>query len=216
MGDEKLAAPPGYNQPKMPALTSLPASYQLARTIDLRKQPALMLWLNLIGLGLLLLFGWLFFWLATRLRPPAGLSLSFTLKLPSGLAAVLAIIVAFAAVLLLHEMIHGAFFWLITRSRPHFGLQAAYAYAAAPDWYIPRNPYLVVGLAPLALITLGGVALLPWLPAALLLPWIFALAVNAAGSIGDVYIVGWLLTRPASALVNDHGDCIHIYLPDSA
>jgi hypothetical protein len=125
-------------------------------------------------------------------------------------------VIAFAAVLLLHELVHGAFFWLITRSRPVFGLQAAYAYAAAPNWYIPRNPYLVVGLAPLILLTLTGVALLPWLPAALLLPWIFALAVNASGSIGDVYIIGWLLTRPAGALVNDHGDCIHIYLPGSS
>lgn len=213
MGDVKLQAPPGYNHPTMSAQTTLPTAYQLTRTIDLRKQPVLMLWLNLIGLGLLLLFGWLFFSLASRLRPQAGLSPSFTIDLPSGLTAVLAIAVAFVAVLLLHELVHGAFFWLITRHRPRFGLQAAYAYAAAPDWYIPRNPYLVVGLAPLVLITLTGVALLPWLPAALLLPWIFALAINASGSIGDVYIIAWLLARPASALVNDHGDCIHIYLP---
>ena len=193
----------------MPAHPTLPSGYQLARTIDLRAQPALMLGLNLIGLGLLLLSAWLFFWLAARLRPQAEPELSFSLGLP----AILAIILAFIAILLLHELVHGAFFWLITRSRPRFGLQAAYAYAASPDWYIPRNPYLIVGLAPLVLITLAGLALLPWLPGALLLPWIFALAINASGSIGDVYIVSWLLARPAGALVNDHGDCIHIFLP---
>lgn len=193
----------------MSAHPTLPSGYELARTIDLRVQPALMLGLNLIGLGLLLLFAWFFFWLAARLRPQAGPNLSFSLGLP----AILAIIVAFAAVLLLHELVHGACFWLITRSRPRFGLQAAYAYAAAPDWYIPRNPYLIVGLAPLVLITLVGIALLPWLPTVLLLPWIFALSVNASGSVGDVYIITWLLSRPAGALVNDHGDSIHIYLP---
>ena len=198
----------------MPAISLLPSNYRLARTIDLRKEPLLMLWLNLIGFGLLLLFAWLFFALAVRLQPSAGLSLSFHIRLPSGLVTVLAVLLAFAAVLLLHELVHGAFFWLITHSRPRFGLQPAYAFAAAPDWYIPRNPYLIVGLAPLILITLLGVVALPWLPAALLLPWIFALALNAAGSIGDVYIIGWLLTRPAAALVNDHGDCIHIYLPE--
>jgi hypothetical protein len=194
----------------------LPPDYQLALTIDLRKQPGLMLLLNLIGLGLLLVFGWLFFWLAVRLNPQAGLSLSFSFNLPSGLSAVLVIVASFAAVLLLHELVHGAFFWLVTRSRPHFGLQAAYAYAAAPDWYIPRNPYLVVGLSPLILISLAGVALLPWLPAALVLPWVFALAVNASGSVGDVYIIARLLAGPPSAVVNDHGDCIHIYLPQTA
>lgn len=192
---------------------TLPAEYELARAIDLRQQPRLMLGLNLIGLGLLLVFGWLFAWLAAGLRSP-GEAISFSL--PSGLAAILGIGVAFGVVLLLHELVHGACFWLITRARPRFGLQLAYAYASAPQWYIPRNPYLVVGLAPFVLISLVGAILLPWLPEALVLPWIFALAVNASGSIGDLYIVGWLLRRPSSALVNDHGDCIHIYLPQPA
>ncbi len=174
-----------------------------------------MLWLNLIGLGLLLLFGWLFLWLAMLLRPQPGSELSFSFDLQSGFSAILGIVVAFISVLLLHELVHGACFWLITRSRPRFGLQLAYAYAAAPDWFIPRDPYLIVGLAPIILISLLGVALLPWLPAVLSPPWIFALAVNASGSVGDVYIIGWLLARPASALVNDHGDCIHIYLPQA-
>lgn len=200
----------------MPPLKTLPSSYQLIHTIDLRQQPALMLALNVIGLALLLVFAWLFFWLASVLRPQAGLTLSFAINLPSSLKAILAILVAFISVLLLHELVHGAFFWLITRTRPRFGLQAAYAYASAPEWFIPRNPYLIIGLAPLLLITILGIALLPWVPAGLLLPWIFALAVNASGSVGDVYIITWLLARPASALVNDHGDCIHIYLPDSA
>jgi hypothetical protein len=194
---------------------TLPADYQLARNIDLRQQPKLMLWLNLVGLGLLILFGWFFLWLAARLRSPVVPEPRFSLSLPTGFAAILGIVVAFVAVLVLHELVHGLCFWLITRSRPRFGLQLAYAYASAPEWYIPRNPYLVVGLAPLILISLVGIALLPWLPQSLLLPWIFALAVNASGSVGDIYIIGWLLGRPASAMVNDHGDCIQIYLPQA-
>jgi len=83
---------------------------------------------------------------------------------PSGWITVLAILLALVAVLLLHELVHGAFFWLITRSRPRFGLQITYAYAAAPDCYIPRNPYLVVGLSPLVLITLAGIVMLPLIP----------------------------------------------------
>jgi hypothetical protein len=197
----------------MQPVKTLPSSYQLTHTIDLRQQPVLMLVLNLVGLGLLLVFGWLFFWLANSLRPQAHPGLTVSIKLPADLPAILAIVLAFAVVLLVHELIHGACFWLITHSRPRFGLQAAYAFAAAPEWFIPRNPYLIIGLAPFLLITMIGVALLPWVPAGLLLPWIFALAVNASGSVGDVYIISWLLARPASALVNDHGDCIHICLP---
>jgi hypothetical protein len=213
MAAAKLTLRPGYNQPIVSALSSLPPEYQLARAIDLRQQPRLLLELNLVGLGLLLLSGWLFLWLAVRLRPEAGLRLS--LRLSDSLVVVLGIVIAFAAVLLLHELVHGTCFWLITRRPPRFGVQLAYAYAAAPQWYIPRNPYLIVGMAPLVVITLVGVALLPVLPAALLLPWIFALTINASGSIGDLYIIAWLLTRPASALVNDHGDRIYIYLPEA-
>lgn len=195
----------------MSAYSSLPAGYHLVRTIDLRTQPALLLWLNLIGLALFLPFAWLFFWLALCVRPPTAPRPSLTFGLPT----ILAIIIAFGVVLLLHEFVHGACFWWITHSRPRFGLQAAYAYAAAPDWYISRNPYLIIGLAPLVLITLVGLTLLPGLPVALWLPWIFALSVNASGSIGDVYIIFWLLSRPASILVNDHGDRIHVYQPAS-
>ena len=198
----------------MSAYPSLPGDYQLTRSIDLRKHSSLLLWLNLVGFGLLLLFAWLFFWLAARLRAPVEPGVSISDIPPSGWVTFLTIVLALVAVLFLHELVHGAFFWLITRSRPRFGLKITYAYAAAPDWYIARNPYLAVGLAPLVLITLVGVALLPWLPAALVLPWVLALALNASGSVGDLYIIGWLLARPASALVNDHGDSIHFFLPE--
>jgi hypothetical protein len=219
-GDIQLIMPASLgcltgNISPMPPCRSLPAEYQLARSIDLRQEPKLMLWLNLVGLGLLVLFGWLFLWLAEGLRSPTLAEPSISISLPSGIAAILGTVVAFVGVLVLHELVHGLCFWLITRARPRFGLQLAYAYASAPEWFIQRNPYLVVGLAPLILISLLGVALLPWLPGSLLLPWVFALAVNASGSVGDLYIIGWLLGRPASALVNDHGDCIRIYLPQA-
>jgi Putative zincin peptidase len=200
----------------MRAYPRLPDGYRLASSIDLRNQAGLLLWLNLVGLGLLLLFAWLFFWLAARLRSTANSGQSSSGVQPAGWITILAILLAFAAVLLIHELVHGAFFWLITRSRPRFGLQITYAFASAPDWYIPRNPYLVVGLSPLVLITLAGIALMPLLPEALVLPWVLALALNASGSVGDVYIIGTLLTQPATILVNDHGDSIHFYLPGSS
>ena len=62
--------------------------------------------------------------------------------------------------LVVHELIHGLFFWLFTGSAPRYGLGLSYAYAAAPDWYIPRRKYQVTGLAPVVIIGLGCLLLM--------------------------------------------------------
>ena len=73
--------------------------------------------------------------------------------------------------IVLHEGLHGLFFWLFTREKPKFAFKGFYAYAAMPDWYLPKKEYLITALAPLVGITLLGVlglALLPgWADAAL-------------------------------------------------
>jgi hypothetical protein len=129
------------------------------------------------------------------------------------LGSVLKALAVYAGSLALHEIIHGVCFWLITRSFPKFGLGSAYAFAAAPGWYIPRNLYLMVGLAPLVVITVAGLALLPALPTNVLLVWWFVLTVNASGAVGDMFVVGWLLLHTSGTLINDHGDRINVYAP---
>jgi hypothetical protein len=129
------------------------------------------------------------------------------------LGVMLGMAAAYAGVLGLHELIHGAFFWIFTGARPIFGLRLAYAYAAAPDWYIPRNAFLMIGLAPLVLISLGGAALLPAMPPSLLPIWWLALTANASGAVGDLYIVGWLLSKSAHLYINDCGDRMSVYAP---
>jgi hypothetical protein len=194
---------------KMKAQKQLPSDYQLSTIIDLAHQPRLLLALNLAGLILFLLFFWLFWWLTSQMRPQIDL-LQTALSAP--FATILWIVTGFVAVLVLHEMVHGACFWWITHQRPQFGLRSSYAFAAAPDWYIPRNPYLLVGLSPLVVISLVGVLLLALLPPIGLVPLILALATNASGAVGDVAVIFWLLTRPSSALVQDFGDAVRIYL----
>lgn len=192
-------------------MQTLPNDYTLLRDIDLSKDTSLMLKLNLVGLALFLGCLWLFAWLAAWLRPDLGGPTSFGGKIDlPGLAAIL---LAFGLILIVHEGVHGLFFWLFTGSRPVFGLKAAYAYAAAPGWYIPRNRYLWVGLAPLIVISLAGLLILPRLPSGWLLAWLLALATNASGAIGDLYVVGWLLGQSPDVLVNDHGDGMRVYAP---
>jgi hypothetical protein len=104
---------------------------------------------------------------------------------------------------LIHESIHGLFFWLVTRQRPAFGFRGPYAFAAAPSCLIPRDRYLVVGLAPLVLMSLIGLALLLVIPAEAIPVVALILVFNGAGSAGDIFVVAWLLTRPRGTLVYD-------------
>lgn len=189
------------------ATRNLPSTYLQSRTLDLASQPGLMILLNVVGLLLFFAFGLAFLHLAVMFYP----GISFGIIKISALWGILALLLAYAAVLVLHELVHGLFFVILTRSRPHFGIKQMYAYACAPDWYIPRNQFLVVGLAPLILITAAGFLLLPLLSTSLATFVLFAMAINASGAIGDIYTVVWMLRFPAQALVCDHGEKFSIY-----
>jgi Putative zincin peptidase len=189
------------------ATRNLPPTYLQSRALDLTSRPGLMIILNVVGLLLFFAFGLAFLHLAAAFYP----GIAFGISNFSALWGILAFLLAYAAVLVLHELVHGLFFVILTRSRPHFGIKQMYAYACAPDWYIPRNQFLVVGLAPLILITLAGFLILPLLGPSLVTFTLFAMAVNASGAIGDLYTVLWILRFPANAFVCDHGEKFNIY-----
>ena len=190
----------------------LPTNYALENMFDLKNNRKLLIWLNVAGLGLMVLFIWLFWQIVVLIRPE--LSSTFTLKI-DGLGSVFGVLVVFLlsifVVLTLHELVHGFFFWVFTKSRPLFGFKGAYAYAAAPDWYFSRGEYLVVGLSPLVVISLVGILLMPVFPVQWMWVLIAALVMNASGAVGDLAVCGWLLLKPKSLLIRDFGDVIHIY-----
>ncbi|KAA3662508.1 MAG: DUF3267 domain-containing protein [Chloroflexi bacterium] len=186
---------------------TLPHDYEHYHALNLSNWK-LMLITNAAGIILLFLFGWLFIGLAAALNPTF-----FTLEI-SFLAQTLTLQVFFLTILLvviLHEVCHAIFFWLFTHERPKIGFNLLYAYAAAPDWHFPRNKFILIGLAPFLLITLGGVI---WLFGAdfLMIPrLILALTLNAAGSVGDLLVMVWLMTQPANSLVKDEGAQITLF-----
>ncbi len=118
------------------------------------------------------------------------------------LLAVVFNIIAYLLVLPLHEAIHAlAFaFW---GGKPYFGAKLPLAlYCGARDQLFRRNQYLVVGLAPLVLITLAAIVftlLAPGLAAYTLLATIG----NFSGAAGDIWSVYRLLRQPASVFVED-------------
>jgi hypothetical protein len=195
----------------MKATQTLPENYVLYREIDLSRDYRLLVVLNLVGLALLALSGWLYWRLALIIRP----DIHDHVFQVSSLGSILAILLAIVGVIIFHELIHGLFFWLITTQRPYFGFRGAYAFAAAPTWFIARNAYLLVGLSPLILITFFGLLLLPLIPLAGLLPLLYALTANTAGAIGDVAIVAWLLAQPASIMIRDRGDAVAVYTQEN-
>lgn len=111
-------------------------------------------------------------------------------------------VVGYCLMLPLHEALHGAAF-LLWGGKPYFGAKFPYAlYCGARNQLFRRNQYLVVGLAPLVVITLAGIIV------TLIAPVVaaFTLAVtvgNVSGAAGDVWSVARMLRLPATTLVED-------------
>jgi hypothetical protein len=192
----------------------LPSNYILQRNIDLTKELSLLIILNIAGLVLLFPVGWFFFSSARWLRVSTG-QISYQISAISGIGFFLWSLLAIVLFIVLHELVHGLFFYLSTHQIPFFGFRGAYAFAAAPQWFIPRIQYLWIGLSPLILISISGLILIPFIPESLLIPLLIGLIFNAVGSVGDLYIVFWLVRQPANQYIQDKGDVISIYAPVS-
>ena len=198
----------------MVATRALPEEYRSAGTIDIKQNTALMIGLNIAGLVVLVLAGGLFFSAAMRLYPGEARRFQWEISSLSSMLIILGAIIGLSALnIVIHEAVHGIFFWLFTRTRPIFALRLTHAYAAAPDWYLNRNAYLVTCLAPLVLISLGGLACMALLGPVWLVPVWFVMTINAGGAAGDIAVAGWLLFQPSTCLANDRGDAVTLYKP---
>lgn len=193
------------------AVKTLPSTYTPGGTLDLSKDPKALIGLNIVGLGIFFVVGWASLLLTAAVRPDGT---GFSARGPEVLWLALGLLVVTGIQVVIHELIHGLFFWYFTHERPTFGFKGLYAYAAAPDWYLPRNEYLLVGLAPLVLMTLGGFLLLLVIPTPAIPLLLFAVVSNIAGAVGDMAVVVWLLRQPGTTLVRDIGDAITFYRPD--
>jgi len=111
-------------------------------------------------------------------------------------------IVSYLLILPIHEALHAAAFsfW---GGKPYFGTKLPFAlYCGAKNQLFRRNQYLVVGLAPLVVITLAGIVFTLLSPV-LASYTIFATVGNVSGAAGDVWVVVRLLRQPQTTLVED-------------
>jgi hypothetical protein len=210
-------------------ITQLPEHFVERGSVDLSKDFKLLAWLQVAALLAVILTGWLFLNLTYALRADSVelLSLRSLLGFESGtgfffqislsMFMLLSLLIATVLMIILHEAVHGIAFWLFTGKKPTFGFKWFYAYAASPKGvYLPRQQYFVVALAPLIFLTLAGTALIPLTPLTALPTLVFFLIGNAAGAIGDIWVVGWLLREPPEILLQDKGDAVTCYGPPHA
>jgi hypothetical protein len=195
----------------------LPEGYSQAGILDLSSNRPVLIWLNIAGLGLFFLFGWIFLQILIMLRP-LDVSEGLVVNLSNPVSIVLSCIVFILLnilMIILHEAAHGVFFWAFTRSCPEFAFRGLYAYAALPDWYLPRNMYLVTCLAPLVLISLAGILLLVFVPSKFFWSILVLMTLNASGAAGDFLVAAWLLLQPPTCLANDRGDAFSLFRFDT-
>jgi hypothetical protein len=197
----------------MQAVNDLPTNYHLLSTLNLSEKKVV-IYLNLAAIPLLFIFGYIFIYLINLQRsysPPTyeimRLFTSFSFW------ELIAILLSIIFMLILHELIHGIFFYLFTHQRPRFALKSGYAFAAAPGWYLPCTKYIIVGLSPFVIISFVSIVFC-WLIFPPLIPYLLLIATfNAAGSLGDLIVVGWVLKQPFATYILDEGDIFFSFGP---
>lgn len=111
-------------------------------------------------------------------------------------------IVSYFVILPIHEIIHGITF-AFWGGKPHFGAKLPFAlYCGAKEQLFHRNHYLIVGLAPLIVITLAGILFILFSPT-LASYSLLAIVGNASGAAGDLWVAEKLRQLPKNVLVED-------------
>jgi hypothetical protein len=203
----------------MQATTLLPVDYRHQATLDLSNSKKAIVSAIAFGIVLLIAVGWLLVQFTRFLRPTALDSIRFRniLTITHSGKSVIQIpivdtVIALVLVLLIHELVHGVFFWWFAGKRPTFGVKGLYVYAAAsPEVYYPRNQYLIVGIAPLLLLTLVGLSLMLIVPIVAVSVLSLFIAFNAAGSAGDLVMAVRLLSYSPDTLMQDSDTGVVVY-----
>jgi len=203
----------------MQATTTLPTNYRQQATLDLSKSRKAGCSAIVFGIVLLIAVGWLLAQFTHSLRPAAleGIRFRDILTItpdgkPSIVLPIVDAVAALVLVMLIHELVHGMFFWWFAGQRPTFGVKGLYVYAAAPpEVYFPRNQYLIVGIAPLVLLTLVGLLLMVIVPVVAVSILSLFIAFNAAGAAGDLVMAVRLLSYSPDTLMQDSDTGVIVY-----
>ena len=188
----------------------MPENYALTWDVNMKRDKRLNIILQIVSLGWMALAGWLLASLLMWMRPDFNEAVRMGI-FGNILVGLLLILVVMVVAIISHELVHGLLFWFFARHRPEFGIGHGYAFAAMPDWYFPKQQYLVIGLGPLVGLTLLGMAIMAFAPISWLGLVFAGVVINAGGAIGDIYVC-WRIAREAEDVwIKDIGDGFQVY-----
>ena len=134
-----------------------------------------------------------------------------------GLDSLLIIIAILVGTLVVHEALHGLAM-LLFGARPTFGVALVQkvmpvAYCTAHGHLFTRGQFIVVSLAPVVVMTVVGVSLMPFgnLAGWLIVP----LAINLGGAIGDLWFFGMIVRKSPGVMIEDLRDGLRFHEPRS-
>ncbi len=166
------------------------------------------MWRGSIAGMILIPFWWVFFSVTVGMLGGRYIS-EVAVTLPNLL---LGSVVALVLVPLLHEAVHG-FAAMLAGVRPSYGIGPGFAYTTFPN-PVGKRPYLMIGLAPLVVLSAIGLPLaVVWDAATGMI--LFCLVVNAAGAIGDLWMSWRIALQPGDALFVDLADGFAVFVPDT-
>ena len=196
----------------MQPVKSLPPGYVNAGSVSLANKAdlkAMQVWSFVLPLPVILLIA-LVLWAVGG----AGGSGSFTMSSLRDLWQILAALLLVTVVMLVvHEGLHGLVFWVVTGAAPKFEFKGYYASASPGEWYLPRRPFMLATLLPLAAITAVSLALLPFVGAIARALLILLAVFNASGSAGDFVVAQRLAKYADDTLIKDSGAEVTFYAP---
>ena len=165
--------------------------------------------LNGGGITLLILFGMLFSWYVSQIRP--GLIFELVITSANIIYVCLSLLGITMGVVVLHEGVHGIFSWIVTHSRPIFGFRGGYFYTANPGWYFSRRQFVIIALAPFMLLSILGLILLVIAPSRAIPAVLIGTILNAAGAVGDFFIIFLAARERRPIVIEDLGDGMNFY-----
>jgi hypothetical protein len=163
--------------------------------------------LNLLSFPLAIPFGVFFYLVGLLLQPSGEVILTFSLWSILILVAIVLLVVPIA-----HEAVHG----IVAKfagAKPFYGIGQGYAYTSFEEPVTPRQ-YMIITAAPLVVLSAICIMLFPLISGWFLFILAFAVT-NAAGAIGDLWILNRIRHLPSNALIYDLADGYAAFVPEN-
>lgn len=149
--------------------------------------------------------------LTAQIGGPVDPRLGLRLPLPTALDLAAVLLTIVVALPITHELAHGLVAGLLG-GRPEYGIGPGIAFCHVRE-FTSRNAYLAILAAPLVLLSVLGVAIMPVVPPFWRGPLLALLVANAAGAVGDLALLVRAVRLPRAAAIADTREGFEIYLP---